>query len=364
MEEDFFKEEEPQTILTEEKWELIKKEWNSRPKNPPSIQELVKLAFDKEGGGTSVEGRLIKKRLVKEFNLKESKKAEFSLEEEHKKFIDNNYSRMKPLEMARVLFANLSLSPRSKEVMAVVEYAKSLNPNDAFQDLNDVVTEEYAVPKNIAHVLKRVNLYLNERLEEDKLNGKQKKDTASLLRYLSNFRFVKQANSYDKMEDRRLFESTFIRYTYDKFDLAEEEVDQYILLATEVVISADNQNRKASLNRIFNDITEDKDGKISMSLSEAIGKLNDEYNQSIMRQNKLLDSLKVKRSEKEGKDKTGTASIINLVQLMQDEDSRIKMLKFAEKRKEGLKKGVQELMSLEELKAKIIGIDMNDILEG
>lgn len=363
MEENFFKDE-PDSFLPDDKWELVKKEWNSRPKNPPSIRELVKIAFDKDGDGTTIEGKLIKKRLVKEFNLKESKKTEFSLDDSQKKFIDNNYSKMKPLEMARILFSSPTLSPRAKEVMAVVEYAKTLNPNDAFQDLDDIANEEYVIPKNTTHVLKRVNLYLNERLEEDKLNGKQKKDLSSLLRYLSNFRFVKQVNSYDKMEDRKLFESTFIRYTYDKFDLTEEEVDQYILLATEVVISADNQNRKSSLNRIFNDITEDKDGKISMSLSEAIGKLNDEYNQSILRQNKLLDSLKVKRSDKEGKDKKGTASIINLVQMMQDEQTRVRMINFAEKRKQSLKKGVEEVISMDELKCRIIGMDINDILEG
>ena len=64
---------------------------------------------------------------------------------------------------------------------------------------------------------------------------------------MHTFRFNHQINNYETQNDRDLFESSFIRYTYDKPDLTQEEVDQYIVLSSEVVISANIQRRKKNI---------------------------------------------------------------------------------------------------------------------
>ena len=85
-----------------------------------------------------------------------------------------------------------------------------------------------------------------------------------------------------------MFESSFIRYTNDKPDLTQEEVDQYIVLSSEVVIAANIQRRKEHLTAMLDVIVEDSDGRASMSLVEVIGKDETEYNQSVKRQQQLL----------------------------------------------------------------------------
>ena len=350
--------------ITDEQWVKVKEMWNSRPNNPPSIEELTEVAFGQKFKGTSKEGRAVKKRLAKEHSKKVAEINAIELNAIQKEYVKNNYSKMKGLEMAKVLFTDPKLLNNSKETRAIHGYIQTLDPSKSYENADIFAGEEYVAPRTVAALLKRVNYFTNNKLEEDKLNGKQKKDMQSLSSYLNTYRFIKQINTYNKNEDRKLFESTFIRYTYTKFDLAEEEVDEYIMLATEIVNASDNRARVEALNRILDGVTEDPEGKISMSLVEAINVLQKEFNDCSGRQSKLLVSLKVKRSEKEGKDKTGTASIINLVQMMQDEVSRNKMIELAQKRKEILKEGVEKLMSMEDLKCKIMGIDMQDILEG
>jgi len=56
-----------------------------------------------------------------------------------------------------------------------------------------------------------------------------------LINYLHTYRFIRQMNSFDKAEDRNSCEDAFVRYTYDKPDLTQEEIDQYIELANSTV---------------------------------------------------------------------------------------------------------------------------------
>jgi hypothetical protein len=104
-------------------------------------------------------------------------------------------------------------------------------------------------------------------------------------------------NIYDNEPDRELFESSFVRYTYDKGDLSQEEVDQYIVLCTEVVISSSIQGTINVLQHQI-DIAIQEDGKIPMALVEASNTARKEYNDCVNRQQKLNNDLKVKRSDK------------------------------------------------------------------
>ena len=67
-------------------------------------------------------------------------------------------------------------------------------------------------------------------LDKDKLTAKQKKELISLISYLHTFRFLHQIGTYGTEEDRELFESSFIRYSYDKADLTQEEVNAILTI--------------------------------------------------------------------------------------------------------------------------------------
>ena len=209
----------------------------------------------------------------------------------------------------------------------------------------------------------KINKYILDGIDKNKLTYKNKKDISSLIGYMNTFRFSHQINIYDDEKDRELFESSFVRYTYDKNDLTQEEVDQYIVLSTEVVISS---NIQQTINVLQNqiDLAMQEDGKIPMALVEASNTARKEYNDCVNRQQKLLNDLKVKRSEKLSKQVKETASIINLVQMWKEEESRAKLLKMAEMRKIVIEKEIDRLSSMDEVKCKILGISKDEILNG
>ena len=101
-----------------------------------------------------------------------------------------------------------------------------------------------------------------------------------------------------------------------------------------------------------------------MALVEAISGARDEYNQSTIRQQKLLNDLKVKRSDRLSKQIKENASILNLVQMWKEEDSRAQLIKLAERRKNLVKNEIERLSSMEEVKCRILGISEDDVLNG
>jgi len=358
-------------ILTEEQKLKLLTEWNNRPENPPSLSELVQLAFDRQDlDGRSKEGKAVKMFLASR-QIKPKKSHEYQakglieLSLEQKEYISNNCYTMTGLEMAKVLFKNEALTNLSQETRSILEYMKTIPNNIKFNNAEneDAATDEYKPPRSEERMIAKINKYVLDGIDKNKLTHKVKKEINSLIGYMNTFRFCHQINLYDEERDRDLFESSFVRYTYDKSDLSQEEVDQYIVLSTEVVISS---NIQQTINVLQNqiDLAIQEDGKIPMALVEASNTARKEYNDCVNRQQKLLNDLKVKRSERLSKQVKETASIINLVQMWKEEESRAKLLRMAELRKKTLEKEIERLSSMEEVKCKILGISTEEILNG
>ena len=355
-------------ILSEEQRASILEKWNSSAENPPSLLELINVAFpDKNVDGRSKEGKAVKSFLASQ-NIKARAAHEYqskgiSLTKEHKEFIDNNYQMMTFVEIARVIFANEKISNLNKEAKIVQDYIKDIDPSHTSEEQINITHEEYKPPKTFDKTLHKINKYVYEQLNKEKLTVSDKKNVNSLMGYINTYRFTHHINHYENPTDRDLFESSFIRYTNDKNDLTEEEVDQYIVLSTEVVIASNIQRRVEHLQHLLDDAASDTEGRrIAMSLVEAINTAQNEYHQSVNRQQKLLESLKEKRSDRLKNQLKENASILNLVEVWKNEESRKKMLNLAEKRKEVVKGEVKNLSSMDEIKARILGISEDEVL--
>jgi hypothetical protein len=223
--------------------------------------------------------------------------------------------------------------------------------------------EPYKAPLTMAQTIARINKYLNYGWKEDEIKKSQIKCVESLMSYLRVFRFNYQINSYSRMQDRELFEDAFIRYTHDKEDLTQEELDQFITLSNEVVIAADIQRRIDFFRISLDSMASDSEGKkISMGLNEAINNAQTEYNQCIGRQDKLYKSLTVNRSKRIEERRSENASILNLVYAWKQEENRARMIALAERQREALQLEVEKLSSMDEFKAIIRGIDPKEIL--
>ena len=364
--------------IPEDRQQLLLAEWESRPSNPPSLKESVQIAFpdieEKFQDGRSKYGKCVKAFLASQ-DMKAKASHEYqgrddvSLSDEMKEYIVNNGHAMSDLDVAKIIFDDNTLTNLHKETRLVSDYRQSQGIEQSLlvqSQTNDVPSQaEYKPPRTINLIISRVNKYVLDGIDKDKLTARQRKEIESLIGYLHTYRFLHQINGYDSQVDRDLFESSFIRYTYDKADLTQEEVDQYIVLASEVVIASNIQRRVEHLQGLLDDAANDTEGRrISMSLVEAIGKAQNDYHQSVGRQNKLLSDLKEKRSDRLKNQIKENASIINLVQMWKEEESRKKLIQLAELRKQVVKEEVKNISSMDEVKARILGISEDEVLEG
>ena len=357
-------------VLNEDQQNLIINTWNEKKENPPSLQELTQLVFPQIPNidGRSLYGKAVKKFLASR-DLKVKTKSEYTpkdrteFTQEQKDFITNNAAMMTAVDLARSLFNNYTLSNLSIESRSVDEYLNTLPKQVRAVQTEEEQQGEYKPPKNQERAMVRVNKYVLDGIDKDKITAKQKKELNSLISYLHTYRFLNQIGTYVDSVDRDLFESSFIRYAYDKSDLTQEEVDQYIILATEVVISSNIQHTIQTLQEQIN-MEMDSGQKIPMVLVEAVTSARTEYNQCVGRQQKLLNDLKVKRSERMQKQVKENASILNLVLMWKDEESRNEMLKMADMRREVLKGEIGRLSSMDDVKARIFGLTEEEVLDG
>lgn len=361
-----------QPILTKDQEDLVIQIWNDNKDNPPSLQDLTQKVFPEIANvdGRSVYGKAVKVFLAsRSLNVKTKSqytpKTRVDFSQDQKDYISNNASLMSAVEISRELFQNYSLNNLSIESRSVQEYLDSLpkqvNPGVSHEE--EESQGDYKPPKNIERATVRVNKYVLNGLDKDKITARNKKELTSLISYLHTYRFLHQIGTYGKQGDRDLFESSFIRYTYDKSDLTQEEVDQYIVLATEVVISSNIQAAIQTLQEQI-DIEISSGNRIPMPLIEAVTSARTEYNQCVTRQQKLLNDLKVKRSERLSSQVKDNASILNLVQMWKDEDTRKEMLKMADMRREVLKGEIGRLSSMDDVKARIFGLTEEEVLDG
>lgn len=361
-------------ILTAEQEKLMVDSWNESPNTPPELKSLTSLVFNKDCDNRSKEARAVKMALAKH-NLRGvivspvfDKVKKIELTETQKVYISNNARTMNAVEMARIVFDNPALTNLNAETRVINEYMRSMESTILFnqQAVEDTPDGDYKPPKTIEQVLSRVNGYINFVQDKANLTPQQTKNLRVLIGYLHTYRLMAQMNTYDSMRDRKTCEDTFVRYTYDKPDLTQEEVDQYIELSNQVVQGITVQRRSGRLQTMLEEITgnDPENMKISMSLVEAIGKASTEYHQCMARQEKLLSNLTQKRSSRLDKQLKDNSSVLNLIQVWKTEEGRLEWMKHAEKEQAAVAKEVEHLTGLPELKARIFGLTKNEILYG
>lgn len=349
-------------------------------KNPEAtLTEITSHTYNnKKIDSRSKEGRLLKKFLldnkIEYKNRSVFTKPRIQLTKEQKEFIENNYKNQNYIDMARVLFQNNNLTHLSLESREISKFIELLRKNDPkYLEVNNYTPRtdsrnplsEYFPPRRMDQTVFRINKYLNLGWEQAKLKALQIKRVDMLQRYLNTFSFCYQINTYKREDDRKLFEDAFIRYTYDKEDLTQEELDQFITLCTEVVTASTILQQVEDLRQLLRQASEEDDGRsIKMSLNEAISSLQTEYNQCRTRQNKLYKSLVDDRSKKIQERKEENASILNLVQAWKDEERRQSIIHLADAQKQNLEEEAKRLSSMDELKAVIRGIDIDEMVNG
>ena len=332
---------------------------------------IANLLFNREDlTGRSKEAKLIRDFLVSTgFAKKDKPKPPVNqdlLTKTQFEFIDQNIKTgITPKQVTELLFnekfqglknLNVFITP---EYRAVHKYIKEKYP-EFLVDNESAVNEKYSVPRSINTVINKVNKWCGQSIDEQKLSLQHRKYMEKLLTYLSSPRFVGNYDSYTSGTDKDLFEAEFVRSVWDKPDLTTDEINLYINVCMDYINLRQIDVKKNKINQMFNETEEQKD--FTMRLTEVLKTISEEYNQCAQRIDKSIQKLNGERSKRVEQHQQKNASIINLVELFQDEHERKMMIQIAEMQKKIINEEADRLENMSAWKARILGISKQDAI--
>lgn len=320
------------------------------------LTNLTKLIFDNQKlDGRSKEGRALRKFLVSEnlsYETREYKKADsVTLTDENKAYIREHLEDKGRLTLAREIFKDPTIQNLSLEARAVNEYVDHITGTDR-GDL-------YTPPKSISRVISRINKYCNLELDEKTINSVDIERCRVLINNLNSERFVRIINELEE-DERSLFESEFISHTFDKPDLTPEEVNLYINLCSEYVEEVVMQRHIRLLDEKLMEITEDN--QFSKSLADTVKNKTDERDKCKGRQEKLIQILIGKRSDRIKSQQNRNKDILSLVHAFMKEEERLRAIKIAELERAKVEKAISDVESSSAFFARIVGPSKDEIL--
>jgi phage gpG-like protein len=330
------------------------------------LTELTKLAFPEKDNidGRSKEGRAVRAFMVESGINYQTKhiypKDNIKLSNQQKEFIINSsQDGMNALQIATVLFPEIRITRNSKEYTDVLEFVESQD-SLALHPSENAVNKKYSPPKAVSKIIKKINDYCQKEIEESKLSIGERKSIESLGSFLASPRFMQVINNYDGMEDRDLFEAEFVRATWDKPDLSNDEINLYINVCMDYIHLKNIQGAINKLNRMFDDAEDQQD--LTVRLAELLKTKSEEYNQCEKRMESLIQKLQGDRSKRISSRQQQNASILSLVQLFQEEEERKVMIKIAEMQRKAAKKEAENIESMPDWKARVLGVSKDDVL--
>ncbi len=368
---------EEKIILTAEQKKIVDENFDKTP----NMKDLARLVFkDPKINGNFKQAHAVRDYVASEefqskkpgAKLKTTKyqKGDYEkveLTPEQKLFIRNNLGKSGWIEMAKLVFNNQSLTPLNAESKVVYEYCLEIDPASIPDDEKLTEEEQYKAPTSIDRLVTKVNKYRfkfngdkSKVLDRNDLRPIDKKNLEGLLGYMNVERFVQQASKYTREADRTLFESSFVRFCYDKNDLLEEEVDNYVSLCSEIVtvtqIERIIQLMDNQLEEALRATETGEEKKLTMTFNESINNQRDKLNQSKKTYQVLMDKLVGDRSKRLQGRIQQSATIINLIDAVKLEERRIQLLKIAEKQKMLESEEIDALSSMQSVVALIAGI--------
>lgn len=331
----------------------------------PDLIELTRQVFkDDTLDGRTKEGRAVRAYLVEsnlEYNTtKKEKREDIEFTEEQKEFI-LQYAKeeMSAYEICKILFPEVNVTNLSKEVIEVAKYIEEIDES-LLHPTESALNSQYFAPKSNSRVIKKINDYCQQELNEKELGQQEIDNIESTKKFLSAPRFLQVINTYSAMDDRDLFEAEFIRSVWDKPDLTSDELNLYINVCMDYIHLKNISKAIDKLNRMFEDCEDQRD--MTVRLAELLKTKSEEYNQCEKRQETLIARLNGDRKERVKNKHKDNSSILSLVKVFQNETDRKRMVEMAEKQKLIIAEEADRIENMDVWKARVLGISKDEAI--
>lgn len=335
-------------------------------KTTPDLKIITQRLFnDNTLDGRSKEGRAVRAFLAEERKqyktTVQEKVGQIDLTKAQKEFLmsDSVEVGMTALEAARLVFKDGSIKTLSSQHRSVVDFLKNFRP-EVINENDMVTTEKWLPPKTISKALKKVNDWCGQSLEESELQRKQLRLIEQLINHLKSPRFKHFINQYSTLADRDLFESEFVRAVWDKPDLTNDELNLYVTVCTNYVRQKHIQMRIDRLNNLLADSSSERD--VTMRLTELIKATSEELNQCEKRIESLTKDLNGSRQQRLKAKGEENGSIFALVEAFVEKEERDRMIMMAELQNKLIEEEADRLESMDEYKARVLGISKRELL--
>lgn len=327
---------------------------------------LTKLAWeDQTIDGRHAKGRAVKKFLVenelkyKTLHHERVDKVELTPEMGEQILAEARKGKGH-LEIAQIVFPDRQVKKLSREWRAVLNFITAHAPEAALDKGEADNLTSYSSPKEPARVVKKINETVGLNLDVDKLSHKYRQYIEKLTIRLADMRFVRMCNSYASRKDRDLFEQQVILQCWDKPDLTAEEFNMYLNLCRDIVTGECLSAHISKLNTLFDGMEDATE--LTQRFSETLKAKTSEFNECQKRISTLIQKLQGDRAKRMENQSRGDFSFLDIVRAFQEEEERREMLRQAEMERLAAEKEIDRLESMEEWRARILGIYKEDVV--
>lgn len=234
----------------------------------------------------------------------------------------------------------------------------------AVTDYLDSIASEIS---NLVEMVAYVNKYVTgKRLNKNNLNPVERRGCEALRKYLNTMTFIQAESRFSDAVEKEFLRSTFVRYTYDKPDLTEEEVDQFVLLCSSKVEEQKLLKRLSEYQRKADEamLSEDADSEVSMRYVETVKNLQSHLDTIQKRVKELYTNLTQSRAAKMKNKQNHAITIGVLVEMWRSLEQRNRLIKIAQKREELLKEEIKRESDLDQVILMMKGISPDELLYG
>lgn len=330
----------------------------------PDLLIITRKVFKDESlDGRSLQGRMVREFLVGQglkYRTTKKQEKQVILDDKQKAFILNNSANMSAFHMAKVLFPNENInSTLCKECKEVVEYLRE-NAPDKIKSSESAIGVEYYAPSTMEEAVVLVNKSTAQNIDGKKLSTINKQCLQAYIRFINSPRLIQIINSFSSQEDRDLFESEFTRFTWDKPDLTADDISLYISVCQDIVENKRLVQHKEKLNKMFEETENNED--LTVRLADTIKAKSEEYDKVQKRIESALKKLSGDRGERIKRQGERSSSFLALVEAWQTEEERKRLLIIAKANREKVKNEANRIETLDDYKARILGISKQEIL--